>query len=298
VLELTEIGDWVTKLCPSCGIDKSLEAFYKNTQTPFGVSGWCKDCTKKKAKERYNSEASARKREQRRLVRQRQREIEKDLLRKNLKEKPCRVCQTLKPVEAFSRSSTAKDGFQASCKECQRQYGIKNRANKKRHDPDPNVTHKRCTKCSERQPISQFARNSLAPDGYQYACRGCQRAYDQARYWSEAKQVAEAASIADITQQRLRRRLFNLERRAILARLGVYDIKDKEIARLIASPCAHCGEIGPSHIDHIIPIKRGGRHSIGNLQPLCRSCNSSKNNLLEIEWRYGKKIPIQKRAFG
>ena len=40
--------------------------------------------------------------------------------------------------------------------------------------------------------------------------------------------------------------------------------------------CACCGEEKSLTVDHIIPVSRGGRNSIENIQPLCRSCNSSK----------------------
>lgn len=40
--------------------------------------------------------------------------------------------------------------------------------------------------------------------------------------------------------------------------------------------CKKCGSTDNIHLDHIIPVAAGGDNSIDNLQPLCRSCNSSK----------------------
>lgn len=53
--------------------------------------------------------------------------------------------------------------------------------------------------------------------------------------------------------------------------------------------CAYCARREPLTMDHIVPLIRGGRHAIGNLVPVCQSCNSSKRDALLIEWRFGRR---------
>lgn len=68
-----------------------------------------------------------------------------------------------------------------------------------------------------------------------------------------------------------------------------YEYARKEASRYIANKkvreevfakhgkvCKHCSSENDLSIDHIIPVVRGGKNSIDNLQPLCRSCNSKK----------------------
>ena len=49
--------------------------------------------------------------------------------------------------------------------------------------------------------------------------------------------------------------------------------------------CFYCKDKGEMTMDHIIPISRGGNHSIGNIIPACKSCNSKKNKRFIMEWR-------------
>lgn len=51
--------------------------------------------------------------------------------------------------------------------------------------------------------------------------------------------------------------------------------------------CFYCGTKSSKtlHMDHVIPLVRGGRHAIGNVVPACGSCNYKKNARFVIEWR-------------
>ena len=60
---------------------------------------------------------------------------------------------------------------------------------------------------------------------------------------------------------------------------------DKDKRRISSQPCAHCGSNKKLHLDHIIPLSRGGNHSVGNLQMLCQHCNNSKHAKVMTEWR-------------
>lgn len=52
--------------------------------------------------------------------------------------------------------------------------------------------------------------------------------------------------------------------------------------------CAYCQQtVTPknAHVDHIIPVSRGGEHGPNNFCIACPECNQSKNDSLLTEWR-------------
>jgi 5-methylcytosine-specific restriction endonuclease McrA len=58
-------------------------------------------------------------------------------------------------------------------------------------------------------------------------------------------------------------------------------VKGREIRARFAQfdhRCAYCGADGDLHIEHVVPISKGGPHSIGNIIPACKDCNYSKRD--------------------
>ena len=55
--------------------------------------------------------------------------------------------------------------------------------------------------------------------------------------------------------------------------------------------CAYCRAEEPAlQKDCILPISRGGRYTLANVVPACRSCNASKCNLEVTAWMRRKKL--------
>jgi 5-methylcytosine-specific restriction endonuclease McrA len=92
---------------------------------------------------------------------------------------------------------------------------------------------------------------------------------------------------------KLNRHLRKLRRRAREFHADMRELTPTDWRRLVdryRGCCAYCGASDkPLTREHIIPLARGGRHSIGNILPVCGSCNYSKADRLLIEWRAWKQ---------
>jgi 5-methylcytosine-specific restriction endonuclease McrA len=80
------------------------------------------------------------------------------------------------------------------------------------------------------------------------------------------------------------------KRRAAKKSNGIYFVSHKELQKLYSSSCVKCNSSEEIQMDHIIPISKGGRHSIGNIQPLCKKCNNSKRDKFMFEWKVNLRM--------
>lgn len=72
-----------------------------------------------------------------------------------------------------------------------------------------------------------------------------------------------------------------------------HDLTDAQWATLQAAwgGCAYCGATSePLQRDCVLPISRGGRYTLDNVVPACRSCNTSKCNAEVTGWLRRKRL--------
>lgn len=89
-----------------------------------------------------------------------------------------------------------------------------------------------------------------------------------------------------------RRQRISKRRRRRVARAD-NDLTAAEWQALVTSwgGCAYCGTTTDDvQRDCVLPISRGGRYTLDNVVPACRSCNASKCNAEVTGWMRRKRL--------
>lgn len=158
---------------------------------------------------------------------------------------------------------------------------------------------KRCSRCEETKDFSCFRKNARYLDGHHSWCIDCSKQYRKDQY--QANKEKEKKQHKDwVSNNRERRSAQNVaatkkwqennkekvthwktdnkhRRREIYATGSLTLDEWVEVCNKFGNKCLKCGE-NEVTIDHVVPLSKGGTHSMDNVQPLCRSCNSTKHD--------------------
>jgi 5-methylcytosine-specific restriction endonuclease McrA len=169
----------------------------------------------------------------------------------------CRMCDVVKPATEFHARSTAKCGHSPYCKSC---VAARRKAHHEQNG-DRAREQMRAYYAAHgeeiRERVAAWKQDARADPEYRQA------ETEFNREWRRRNPGKMAAANA---RQRARGRFDP-------------DWTDAEWQQLLdqyGHRCLCCGADGPLSPDHVIPLSQGGPNDIGNIQPLCRPCNTRK----------------------
>lgn len=222
--------------------------------------------------------------------------------------KLCGKCKQEKDEREFSKDKTKSDGLSFWCKACKKkryedthvpkkdpslpktgtkeynriQYLKYRDSQKEKRKNDPTFKERQ-SKASKKYNAKRKAEN---PDVFK---AGYQRNRENQLTYSRKNKVKKADYLKNWQKVNPGKcRQYSANRRArIKANGGVFTwAQFMQVFELFGRKCAYCRcdlTEQTVTVDHVIPISKGGRNSIDNLAPACKSCNSSKKD--RTDWQ-------------
>jgi 5-methylcytosine-specific restriction endonuclease McrA len=190
--------------------------------------------------------------------------------------KTCKKCGLEKPTSDYTVDVRYKDGYYPWCADCRRAWRAA-----RRHGADREKTLEYFREyAAERRPrIRKLALATFYRHKEEYSAK--RREYDRKRYQTDPEVRRRKNQQASEKNRRRRAKLYGIETQHHTEQ------EWQELCVRYDHRCLCCGERKPLSRDHVVPVTMGGTDSIDNIQPLCKVCNSRKNNRT-IDYRPGE----------
>lgn len=222
-------------------------------------------------------------------------------------QKRCKECGEQFPptTEYFYAEKRNRSGLQSTCKTCARKKQREQMAQWRRNNPERNKAARKRTYDKRSQSDEYRAKNRAraarwrsehleqaraTSREYGKSHRKARTVYEKAWRNTHKVQYQRAYTLWASTHRdsiRNAHKRYKHKRRAWLkGSFGVFTIKDiEQHFALQRGRCWWCGVILQKyHIDHRIPLSRGGSNNAGNIVLSCPHCNTSRNDKLPWEW--------------
>jgi len=186
--------------------------------------------------------------------------------------KDCNKCGETKRLDQFHKNAASKDGLKTMCSACHNADGRRRYKN----NPEPDILR------AQKWAAANTGR--VRENNRQYHLNNAKKKCDAWRQWRNANPE--------------RARLKYHIRRAKQLNNGIFAISVDEIKRMLGRVCYLCRIAPSTQIDHILPVSRGGQHSVGNLLGACGPCNRHKSGMLLVEYRRFQKICAANKLYG
>ena len=204
--------------------------------------------------------------------------------------KTCYTCKQHKQVDQFRNHKSRADGLSSNCKDCDRAkekiWRENNKEIKAAYDRAYRLANPESVRA--RQKRWELKNTEKEKDRkHAFYLENKELFRERGKIWAKNNPEKE-------NQKKRNWRANNPEKalqerhkyRKKLKQNGIYEISEKDLKKLVsADVCYYCQKKDKLTLEHIIPVSRGGRHSIGNLVMVCKHCNFSKQARLLIEWK-------------
>lgn len=198
--------------------------------------------------------------------------------------KVCADCCQWKPFSDYYNNSKAADKHMHHCKPCTRERGRQWRA----RNPDLVSAGKVRHYWKHREALLQANKEwrEANPERRRQAWRDWKIANPEAsremnlRYWNRNADRLRADARLRYQKSAVDGRLvprWQTRRARKKGNGGSFTLVEwRALCAKYGNICLRCRQVAKLTVDHVIPIVRGGSNDIGNIQPLCETCNKSK----------------------